>query len=145
MPEASVSVERRRGIESYLDSGAGQCWLSRTETAETVEDALPYFEGQRYQLEAWMIIANRVHALFTPQAGHAFSEILHSWKSYTSNVANRLPGRSRGYWYPDCFDRFIRDADLNEMAQRFEEELAGCILRGIRTAIATLCECMRLR
>jgi hypothetical protein len=44
-----------------------------------------------------------------PLAGHSFSEILHSWKSYTSNAANRLLGRSGEFWYPDYFDRFIRD------------------------------------
>ena len=41
--------------------------------------------------------------------GHSFSDILHSWKSYTSNTANRLLGRNGGFWYPDYCDRFIRD------------------------------------
>jgi REP element-mobilizing transposase RayT len=109
MPEARASVERRQRIEHYLDSGAGQCWLSQPEIAETVEDALLFFEGQRYGLEAWVVMPNHVHALLTPMAGHSFSEILHSWKSYTSNAANRLLGRSGEFWYADYYDRFIRD------------------------------------
>ena len=108
MPEARASVERRQRIEHYLDSGVGQCWLSQPEIAETVENALLFFEGQRYELEAWAVMPNHVHALFTPMAGHSFSEILHSWKSYTSNAANRLLGRSGEFWYPDYYDRFIR-------------------------------------
>ncbi len=109
MPEARTSVERRQRIEHYLDSGAGQCWLSQPEIAETVENALLFFEGQRYGLEAWVVMPNHVHALFTPMAGHSFSEILHSWKSYTSNEAHRLLGRSGEFWFPDYYDRFIRD------------------------------------
>ena len=109
MPEARASVERRQRIEHYLDSGAGQCWLSQPEIAESVENALLFFEGQRYGLEAWVVMPNHVHALFTPMAGHSFSEILHSWKSYTSNAANRLLGRNGEFWYPDYYDRFIRD------------------------------------
>jgi len=110
MPEARASAERRQRIEQYLDSGAGQCWLSRPQIAETVENALLFFDRQRYGLEAWVIMPNHVHALFTPMADHTFSEILHSWKSYTSNEANRLLARSGEFWYPDYYDRFIRDA-----------------------------------
>jgi len=109
MPEARASVERRQRIEHYLDSGAGRCWLSQPEIAETAENALLFFEGQRYGLEAWVVMPNHVHALFTPMAGHSFSEILHSWESYTSNEANRLLGRSGEFWFPDYYDRFIRD------------------------------------
>jgi putative DNA methylase len=109
MPEARASVERRQRIEHYLDSGAGQCWLSQPEIAEPVESALLFFQGQRYGLEAWVVMPNHVYALFTPMAGHSFSEIVHSWKSYTSNEANRLLGRSGEFWFPDYYDRFIRD------------------------------------
>ena len=109
MPEARASAERRQRIEHHLDSGAGECWLSRHAIAATVEDALLYFEGQRYELEARVVMPNHVHALPTAMAGHTFAEILHSWKSYTSNAANRLLGRTEVFWYPDYFDRFIRD------------------------------------
>ena len=58
MPEARASLERRERIEHYLDSGAGQCWLARPAIAETVENALLFFEGQRYELEAWVVMPN---------------------------------------------------------------------------------------
>jgi putative DNA methylase len=109
MPEARASVERRRQIERYLDSGAGHCWLYQPEIADTVENALLYFDGERYLLEAWVVMPNHVHALFTLTGGHAFSEVLHSWKSYTSKVVNRLLIRSGEFWCPDYYDRFIRD------------------------------------
>ena len=109
MSEARASVERRQRIEHYLDSGAGRCWLSQPQITGAVENALLFFEAQRYGLEAWVVMPNHVHALLTPMAGRSFSEILHSWKSYTSNAANRLLGRNGEFWYPDYYDRFIRD------------------------------------
>ena len=51
MPDARASVERRRRIESYLDSGAGHCWLSRPVIAETVENALLHFDGGAITLQ----------------------------------------------------------------------------------------------
>jgi REP element-mobilizing transposase RayT len=111
MPEARASVERRRRIEHYLDSGVGQRWLARPQIAETVENALLFFDGQRYGLEAWTVMPNHVHALFTPIARHTFTEILHSWKSFTSNTANRLLARTGEFWYPDYYDRFVRNAE----------------------------------
>ena len=41
--------------------------------------------------------------------GHGLSEILHSWKSYTSNEVNSAAGRSGQFWFPEYYDRFIRD------------------------------------
>ncbi len=110
MPETRAAVERRRRIEHYLNCGAGECWLARPQIAETVENALLFFDAQRYGLEAWVVMPNHVHALFTPLPGHTFSEILHSWKSYTSNEAKRLMARSGEFWYPDYFDRFVRNS-----------------------------------
>jgi REP element-mobilizing transposase RayT len=132
MPEARASAERRQRIEHYLDSGVGQCWLSRPQIAETVENALLFFHRQRYELEAWVVMPNHVHALFTPVVGHSFSGILHSWKSYTSNAANRLLGRSGEFWYPDYFDRFIRDEQHFARAVEYIEMnpvVAGLCLR----------------
>jgi len=121
MPEARDSNERRRRIETYLDSGAGQCWLSRPEIADTVESALLFFDGQRYLLESWVVMPNHVHALFTPAAYHGFPEILHSWKSYNSNAANRMLSRCGELWYPDYFDRFIRNQEHFERAIEYIE------------------------
>jgi REP element-mobilizing transposase RayT len=121
MPEARASTERRARIEHYLDSGTGECWLSQPEVAETVENALLFFERQRYELDAWVVMPNHVHALFNPMAGHTFPEILHSWKSYTSNGANRLLGRSGEFWNPDYYDRYVRSALHFERAVEYIE------------------------
>jgi putative DNA methylase len=109
VPETKANPERRKRIEAYLDSGAGKAWLSRPEVATVVETALLHFDGTRYQLHSWVIMPNHVHALITPVEGHGLAEIVHSWKSYTANTANKLLGLTGPFWQRDYYDRFIRD------------------------------------
>lgn len=54
-------------------------------------------------------MSNHVHALVLPEEGWAVSGIVHSWKSYTSNQANKMLGRAGKFWQEDCFDRYIRN------------------------------------
>ena len=56
--------ERRTQLEAYLDRGRGDCCLRRPEIAGLVETALRFFHGQRYELRAWVVMPNHVHALF---------------------------------------------------------------------------------
>ena len=116
LEEKEMETERRRRIEAYLDKGTGAAWLKRAELAHLVEQALLFFDGDRYRLSAWVVMPNHVHALIRPEIGNTLSEILHSWKSYSSNQANRLLGRKGEFWQEDYFDRYIRNAEHYERA-----------------------------
>ncbi|MEI6501070.1 MAG: transposase [Armatimonadota bacterium] len=104
-----AQAERRRRVERYLDTGAGPVWLSDPKLTELVQNALLHFDGRRYVLLAWAIMANHVHAVFSPIAPHDVSGILQSWKSFTGTMANRRLGRMGAFWDRDYFDRFIRN------------------------------------
>ena len=106
-----LNAELRHRIEDYLDLGHGACYLKRREIAEMVQDALLFFDGQRYQLVAWVVMPNHVHAIFLPLVGYTLTGILHSWTSYTSKMANRALRRAGQFWGEDYFDRYIRDED----------------------------------
>jgi REP element-mobilizing transposase RayT len=96
-------------VETLLDAGRGACWLSRTEVADLIAGALKFFVGQRYELRVWVVMPNHVHAIVWPLAGHALSEILHSWKSYTSKEANKLLRRAgEAFWQKESFDHWVR-------------------------------------
>ena len=83
-------------VESLLDAGRGACWLSQPAVADLVADALRFFAGQRYELRAWVVMPNHVHAIVWPMPGHILSDILHSWKSFTSKRAQQiLPMRDK--------------------------------------------------
>lgn len=105
---------RRRKIEQWLDAGMGCCALRHPEVARYVQDSLLHFHGDRYQLHAWCVMPNHVHALVEPLADLA--SIVQGWKSFTSrwvlrnsqtfglNVAD-----GGGLWMREYWDRYIRD------------------------------------
>jgi REP element-mobilizing transposase RayT len=97
-------------VEVFLDAGSGECWLRRTEIADLVARALNYFVGERYDLRAWVVMPNHVHAVVWPWPGQTLSAILHSWKSFTSSAANRLLQRTgEHFWQKESYNHWIRD------------------------------------
>jgi len=96
-------------IEALLDTGAGACHLRQPEVAGRMVEALRHFDGQRYELHAWCVMPNHVHAVVRPLPGFALNEILHTWKSYTAKEANRVLGRSGEFWQAEYYDHLVRD------------------------------------
>ena len=99
-------VEER---EDWLDRGHGSCLLRDLRTAEIVADALRFFDGKRYHLDAFVIMPNHVHALVQPTGNNSLSEILHSWKSFTANEINRVTSRREELWMHESYDHIVRD------------------------------------
>jgi putative DNA methylase len=110
-PETKRQTERERRIAAHLDAGHGACWLKDARVATLVENALLHFDGQRYRLLAWCVMPNHVHALVETKEGFPLSEVVHSWKSFTANEANKILGRIGDFWQREYHDRFIRDDD----------------------------------
>lgn len=111
--EKRLDVLFSERIDKFLDSGYGACWMNRDDVAGLVADALRHFKGERYRLLAWCVMPNHVHVLFQPLPPRELPEILHSWKSFTSNGANRMLDRTGPFWQTESYDHLIRDnADL---------------------------------
>src|SRR5262245_43391903 len=53
LPAKEAEIDRRTRIQDFLDSGYGECYLRDGRLAEVVENALLYFDGERYALHAW--------------------------------------------------------------------------------------------
>ncbi|MGH8274671.1 MAG: REP-associated tyrosine transposase [Gammaproteobacteria bacterium] len=121
--EAENDEDKRRRIEAYLDTGHGCCWLSRSNLARIVENALLHFDGENYRLIAWCIMPNHVHTLIetkgevaslvggTPALPESqrLASIVHSWKSFSAHEINRVLGRQGIVWQREYYDRYIRD------------------------------------
>ncbi len=103
-------IELRERIDRYEDEGRGSCYLGDGRIARLVRDTLCHFDGRRYRLVAWCIMPNHVHVVIETVVGHSLSDVVHSWKSFTSSVANRMLRRSGAFWMADYYDRFIRNA-----------------------------------
>jgi len=97
-------------VDAYLDAGRGECWLRRPDIANLVASAIKFFEGTRYELQAWVVMPNHVHAVLRPLPGWTLSRILKSWKGYTAREANKLLQRTgEQFWQTESFDHLVRD------------------------------------
>jgi len=115
--EEQARLQRHREIEKLLDSGSGKCWLKHPAIASLVASNLAHFHGQRYQLKAWVVMPNHVHALVQPVSGFALGEIVKTWKQYTAMRARRMldldntDNENARFWQPESYDHYVRDAD----------------------------------
>jgi REP element-mobilizing transposase RayT len=101
-------IELRRMIDHYEDAGHGSCALRNVDAARIVDDALLFFDGERYRLIAWCVMPNQVHVLIE-MSGFRLSAIIHSWKSFTAKEINKLLDTTGPFWFEEYHDRFIRD------------------------------------
>lgn len=58
--------ETMRRIEFWLDQGMGSCRLRNLQAAEEVIGAMRYFDGERFELDSYVVIANHVHGIVRP-------------------------------------------------------------------------------
>ena len=123
-PSLTAREQRRLGrlftrkIEGYLDQGVGSCVLALPRVAEAVAGALRYFDGIRYKLYAWCVMPNHVHVIFEPSPDHSLAQIVHTWKSFTAQRANRILGRGGEFWQREYYDHLIRNGrQLDRLVQ----------------------------
>jgi REP-associated tyrosine transposase len=122
--EALLRIEddrqRRAQLETYLDRGLGGSWLGQAGIAQMAENALRFFDGDRYQLRAWVVMPNHVHLLVdvwqTPLA-----QLVQSWKRFIAREAGKLLARTGAFWQRDYWDTYIRDAEHLAKAVRYIE------------------------
>ena len=95
-------------IEAFLDAGHGSCVLKKAEIAEVVKNALEFSNNQKYKLHAWCIMPNHVHIAFQLMDGISQSDVLQSWKSFTSHVINKMLKRKGPFWQADSYNHIIR-------------------------------------
>lgn len=123
-----LDTERRKRIESHLDSGYGSCILKTPEYARIIIDSWKHFDGERYRLIAWTVMPNHVHLLFQQKENHRLAAIVSSWKKFSARKINVLsrdiqsPGRIKS---PGRVDLEIDSPGL------FQPSRASLFLRNI--------------
>ena len=120
MLQIEENRERRQLLESYLDRGHGDCWLGQPRIARIAVEALRFFDGERYRLDAFVIMPNHVHVLVeiwqTPLAS-----VMHSWKRFIAREANKIMGRTGPFWEREYWDTWMRDETQTQKARRYIE------------------------
>jgi putative transposase len=127
-PDRQIGPEQRRYFEKwdgYLDAAQyGPLWLAQPEIAGIVKEALHYRDGKVFDLHAFCIMSNHVHAVFEPlsksewHSDLARSEchsdlpaIMQSLKRHTARQANLILGREGAFWQDESYDHVIRDGE----------------------------------
>jgi putative transposase len=111
-------LEQRRLFSKWdtvLDTAqSGPLWLRDPRIAGLVSESLHHRDSQVYDLDAFCIMPNHVHLVYTPLPKadgtyHAMSAIMHSLKRYTARQANLLLGREGSFWQHENYDHVVRD------------------------------------
>lgn len=110
-PERERKAEEQRRLQRYLDAGHGECLLQNHACAETVEESLLHFDGDRYLLFAWVIMPNHVHVVAEMADDVRLASIVESWKKFSARKINAELGRSGALWYREYFDRWVRNEE----------------------------------
>ena len=95
----------------WLDQGHGSCLLRNKEIATVVTEAILHFDGQRHDIDSFVVMPNHVHVLFPLLPPHRLEDVVKSWKGYSAREINRRTRQGGPLWQEDYWDRLIRDED----------------------------------
>ncbi len=105
-----LALKKQRRIETLLDAGYGACLLRRPDVARLIVDSLKFLNVHGHQVLRWVIMPNHLHLLIAVRCDTSLAAVVRSFKGWTAAQANRITGRTGSFWYPEYFDRYIRDA-----------------------------------
>ena len=106
----------------WLDAGWGACVLRVREIREIVIAALLGNHGERYDLDAWVVMPNHFHALVTPLAGWTLGSVVKGWKGASARAINVKLGRTGQLWQPEPYDHIVRSEEQMEHYRRYVAE-----------------------
>ncbi|MCB0196168.1 MAG: transposase [Anaerolineae bacterium] len=121
-----AALEQRRMFGKWdgaLDTAnSGPFWLRQKEIARIVVDEMHRQDNQTYSLDAFCVMPNHVHMVFTPlpannngdnqtERYHALSRIMQALKGRSAIQANAQLGREGQFWQHESYDHVIRDED----------------------------------
>jgi len=112
--------ERRMKLEAWLDRGLGRCKLRDACVAGMVEEIMLHHHGSRFELLAWCIMPNHVHALIQIW-DWPLARVLQNWKSLSALKANRILGRGGPFWQREYWDTFMRTEKQERSAIHYVE------------------------
>jgi REP element-mobilizing transposase RayT len=97
--------------DQFLDRAAtGPLHLKEPAAAQVVADAICFGVPERYELFAFVVMANHVHMLIAPH--WELSRLMKGIKGFTAHRLNRLqnaPGRV--LWQDESYDHWVRDEE----------------------------------
>ncbi len=122
-PAVTTSGQAFVAMDRLLDTArTGPLHLRRPEFAEMMVEAIHYREREGvYTLHSFVVMANHVHLLVTPQT--ELPRLTHSLKGFTARRANQMLGATgQPFWQDESYDRWVRDAGEFERIANYIEK-----------------------
>jgi REP element-mobilizing transposase RayT len=120
--QAEYRRVRSRGWQGRLDQCHGQCVLRRPELARIVADTLLHFDGNRYDLDSFVVMPNHVHLIVQFRTGFHLRQQTESWLRFSATKINRRLGRKGAFWQAEPFDHLVRSERQFEYLQSYIQE-----------------------
>lgn len=92
-----------------VNKNLGKPLVKNPALAKVIEEALWFSYGERYTLDAYVIMPDHVHLLLTPLIRWRLSKILQGIKGFTSREINKILRRKGSFWQDENFDHLIRN------------------------------------
>jgi len=105
-----------------LDDCHGECVLREKENARIVGEAMRHFDGDRYDLDSFVVMPNHVHLLVQFRPGFDLATQATSWLHYSAFRINQRMGRKGKFWQPEPFDHLVRSAEQFEYLRSYVAE-----------------------
>jgi putative transposase len=123
-PPASIESSGKVFVhyDRILDKArTGPVWLKDPRIAKCIFAALSAAQERKmFTLGSYVLMANHVHVLLTPQA--PLSQIMQQIKGATAREANLVLGRTGSrFWQDESFDHWIRDPAEWEKVRNYIE------------------------
>ncbi len=74
----------------------------------TIFNAIMHFHTKRYWLYACVVMNDHVHVVLKPDTGFTLEKIIHSWKSFTTNLLQRRSRRKQEIWLRGYYDIILK-------------------------------------
>lgn len=110
---------RNQGWQESLDQAHGECWLRVPEFARIVGDCLLKFNGDRYDMERFVVMPNHVHVMVQMRHDWQLQEQCTSWLRFSGREINRLKQRKGRVWQTEAFDHIVRSESQFVYLQKY--------------------------
>ncbi|MDB6006284.1 MAG: hypothetical protein JWR15_3271 [Prosthecobacter sp.] len=101
-----------------LDECHGECVLKQPELSDVVAENLRHLDGEKYELEAFVVMPNHVHVLVGVPGRAGMKSLCRNWKRYSAGRINTLLEREGQFWQWESFDHVVRSpASLEKFRQ----------------------------
>ncbi len=106
----------------HLDTCHGRCALRDPECAEIVSKSLHNFDGERYDLERFVVMPNHAHVLVQMRTGFELRRQCTAWLRYTGRRINQRIRSHGAFWQSEPFDHVVRNEKQFAYLQRYIED-----------------------